>query len=91
MNTLDADLQLAYFKLDDGARQIALFRDTLLPRARQAFTVTETAYRGGTASLLEVIDSQRILLAFENSYWRGASNYGQSLADLEAICGGEIR
>jgi outer membrane protein TolC len=91
INTLGADLRLVYFNLDDGARQLALFRDTLLPRAQQAFTVTETAYRGGTATLLEVIDSQRILLAFENSYWRGVSNYEQSLADLEAICGGEIR
>jgi hypothetical protein len=32
-----------------------------------------------------------MLLAFEQAYWRAASNYEQSLADLEALCGGDIR
>lgn len=88
---LRADLEQVAYELDDAGRQIALYRDTLLPRARQSFEVTQTAYRAATSTLLDVIDAERTLLAFEKAYWRATSDYGQSLADLEALCGGEIR
>jgi cobalt-zinc-cadmium efflux system outer membrane protein len=90
-NTLREDLELAAYELDDADRQIALYRDTLLPRARQSFEVTQTSYEGGQASLLDVIDAERVLLAFDKAYWRAASNHEQSIADVEALCGGEIR
>jgi len=38
-----------------------------------------------------VIDAERTLLAFQKSYWRAVSDYEQSLADIVAICGGEVR
>ena len=89
--TLHADLTLRAYELDDAARQITLYRDTLLPRARQSFEVARAGYRGASASLLDVIDAERVLLAFEKAYWRAASNWQKSLADLEALCGGELR
>ncbi len=90
-NALRADLELRAYELDDAARQVALYRDTLLPRARQAFEVVRASYRSAGASLLDVIDAQRILLMFEKAYWQASSNWEKSLADLEALCGGEIR
>lgn len=90
-NSLRADLELRAYELDDAARQIALYRDTLLPRARQSFEVVRASYRAGNASILDVIDAERILLAFEKAYWRASSNWEKSRADLEALCGGEIR
>jgi cobalt-zinc-cadmium efflux system outer membrane protein len=89
-NNLEAKLEHSIFKLDDSARQISLYRDTLIPRARQSYEVSLTSYKAGKISVLDLIDSERSLLKFELSYWRANSNYEQSLADLEAICGGKI-
>lgn len=90
-NDLFATLDLEAYKLDDAMRQIALYRDSLLPRARQALEVTEVSYRGGTATLTDLIDSQRVLLAFEKAFERARADYEQAVATLEALCGGRIR
>jgi len=90
-NALVAELGMRYYELDDAARRVSLYRDTLIPRARQSLELTEVAYQADRASLLDLIDSERVLLAFGISYWRAAANYEQSLADLEALTGGPIR
>ncbi len=90
-NDLFASLDLQAYKLDDAFRQVALYRDSLLPRARQALEVTEVAYRAGSASFTDLIDSQRVLLAFEKSSERARANYEQALAALKALCGGVIK
>ncbi len=90
-NQLRSDLELACYRLDDAARQIRLYRDTLLPRAQQSFEVTEEAYRAGKSTLFDVIETEQVLLAFQRSLWRAISNHEQSLAEIEVLCGGEIR
>jgi outer membrane protein TolC len=85
-----ASLDLEVYKLDDAGRQIALYRDSLLPRARQALEVAEVGYRGGTATLTDLIDSQRIFLAFEKAHQRARADYEQALASIDALCGGSI-
>ncbi len=87
---LIAQLELTLYKYDDAVRQISLYRDTLIPRARQALEVTEISYESGRAALIDVIDSQRELLFFEKSYWRAVSDYQQHNAALEALCGGAL-
>lgn len=89
-NDLLSDLQMTLYRYDDAVRQISLYRDTLIPRARQALEVTEVSYQSGRATLLDVIDTQREFLQFEMAYWRAISNYHQRLADIEALCGGEL-
>ncbi|MGA1525172.1 MAG: TolC family protein, partial [Planctomycetota bacterium] len=69
------------------ARQIVLYRETLLPRARQALTLTQSAYAQGGAALLDVIDRQRALLAFEQAYWRASAELGRARARIEALLG----
>lgn len=86
-NELHVELQMALYRHDDAARQIALYRDTLVPRARQALTLTESAYGEGSASLLDVIDRQRALLAFQLAYWRASAELGKSEAELQALTG----
>jgi cobalt-zinc-cadmium efflux system outer membrane protein len=89
-NDLDAKLEMLLFKLDDSFRQTSLYKDTLIPRARQSYEVSLVSYRAGKISILDLIDSERSLLKFELSYWKANSAYEKSLADLEAICGGSL-
>lgn len=88
--TLHAQLELQIYQLDDAARQIALYQDSLIPRAQQAMEITQVEYQSDNAALLDVIDSERELLSFEKSYWRAVSDYGKRLAELEALCGGDL-
>lgn len=83
-------LEQTLYELDDAARQVSLFRDTLISRGRQALELTEIGYESGTASLLDVIDSQRDLLEFSLSFWRAVRQYHQKHAELEALCGGTL-
>jgi outer membrane protein TolC len=87
-NRLVASLEHALYLLDDAARQVRLYRDSLRPRARQALTVTEAAYRTADATFLDLIDSQRVLLAFDTAYWRACRDHAQRRADLQALTGG---
>jgi len=88
--TLHADVEHAAFQLDDAARQLLLYRETLLPRARESLEVTRAAYRAGSSSFLDLIDSERALLEFETGYWRACRDHYQSKARLEALIGGEL-
>lgn len=90
-NDLIASLAIRLYELDDAGRQVSLYRDTLIPRALQALELTEIAYESGDASLTDIIDTQRELLAFQLALQRSASNYEQRLAELEELCGGTLR
>lgn len=90
-NALRASLHLHRFRLEDAARQVALYRDSLLPRAEQALTLAETAYQSGKGDLLSVIDSERMLLNFRRAYWRAVADDGRGRSEIEALVGKETR
>ena len=86
-NSLDAQLKMVLYKFQDAQRKVSLYRNTLLPKARQALKVTEASFRAGKASFIDLVDSQRVLLAFELAYERGLADKAQRLAELEMIIG----
>jgi len=88
---LRSEVEHAVFQRDDAARQVVLYRDSLLPRAREALEVTRSAYRAGAAPLLDLIDSERALLEFETGYWRACRDQHQSQARVSELVGGEVR
>ena len=87
LNSLQSQLRLIAYRYSDAQRKIALYRDTLLPKARQAMTATDAAYRGGKGSFLDLIDAQRVLLEFEITLHRAVANRAQRLAELEMVTG----
>jgi len=90
-NDLRARLDLEFYRYDDALRQVRLYELTLLPRARQALEVVETAYRAGRAGIIDLIDSQRTLLAFQLARERAGADGWQAMAALEALSGGDLR
>lgn len=85
-----SELELRVYEIEDAGRRLNLYRDTLIPRARQAFELMLVAYEAGTADLLDVIESQRDILNFEKAYWRAASDIEKRRADLESLTGGPL-
>jgi outer membrane protein TolC len=90
VNSLNAELKLDLYRFRDANRKIDLFRDTLLPKARESLRVTEASFRAGKTGFLDLIDAQRILLQFELDYERALANRGQQLAKLEMLVGQDI-
>jgi outer membrane protein TolC len=90
-NSLSSQLKMALYLFRDAKRKIDLYRDALLPKAKESLKVTESDFRAGTGSFTDLIDAQRILLEFALSYERALANRSQSLAKLEMLVGQEIR
>jgi cobalt-zinc-cadmium efflux system outer membrane protein len=89
-NSLIVDLKMELYNFRDAERKIDLYRDTLVPKAKQTFTVIQKAFTGGKTDFLDVVDAERTLLEFELSYERALSDRAQRLAKLEELIGQEI-
>ena len=86
-NSLTATAQRTLFEHRDAGRKIALYRDVLIPKAKESIRSTETAFRAGSASFLDLVDAERSLLEFELSFERALANRAQRLAELEMLVG----
>lgn len=89
-NQLMSQTSMVLYQLHDAERKIDLYQHALIPKAKQSLKATETSYRTGSASFLDLIDAERVLLEFELSYERAMSNHGQRLARLEMLVGRSI-
>jgi outer membrane protein TolC len=57
-----AETSIYFREYEDAVRQIALLDTSLIPKAKQTLAAVEEAYRTSTATLMDYIDSQRMLL-----------------------------
>lgn len=64
-NRLRAALELALYNRRDAERKISLYRDTLIPKAREWLRTAETALRVATKDYDDLIAAQRALLEFQ--------------------------
>ena len=87
---LAASVKRALYEYRDAERKITLYRDTLIPKAKESIESTETAFRSGTATFLELVDAERSLLDFELSYERALANRSSRLAELDRLAGTEL-
>ncbi len=91
INSLTALLHSVLFKFNDSGRKIRLYRDSLIPKARQAFEVTKTAFSTGKSGFLDFIDTQRILLGFELKLEKAKSSHLQNIALIEKLIGTKVK
>ena len=86
-NELMAELESAIQKLSEVDERLALYQETLLPKARQALEVTESSYKGDRATVLDLIDSERTLLEIERTYRRAVADHYKALFRLQTLTG----
>jgi len=67
---------------------LTLFREDILPKARQTLEVSSSAYNVGEVDFLQLIDNWRQLLRYEVTYYRLEASLRQTLAGLERVVGG---
>jgi outer membrane protein, heavy metal efflux system len=86
-NKLAFRVQDALARVTSQQRQVRLFRDRILPEARQTVDASAAAYRAGTTTFIELIDNWQQLLEYRLMYHRNVAELQQSLADLDAAMG----
>lgn len=86
-NTLNAELKRALYNYRDSERKVDLYKNTLIPKARESLNVSLQAFETGKADFLSLIDAQRTLLEFELSYERALSDRARHYANIELLVG----
>lgn len=82
-----AALAKAYFSLRNSSRLVRLYRDTLIPQARQALQSAEELYRKGEANLASVLETTATVHNFELARLRATADFYQNLARVERVLG----
>src|SRR5947207_1058573 len=77
-------------KIETFHHHVELFRDKLVPQARQAFEANRLSYESGKASFLDWITSQRNLRDVEAMARQHLTDYQVAVAELEAIIGPQV-
>src|SRR5437667_391144 len=77
-------------KMETAHHHVELFRDKLVPQARQAFEATRLSYESGKAAFLGWISAQRNLRGIEATAREHLSDYQVAVAELEAIIGAQL-
>ncbi|NQZ59821.1 MAG: TolC family protein, partial [Lentisphaeraceae bacterium] len=88
-NELSTQLALTLFEFHDHHRKLTLYRDTLIPKARQSLKITLQAYRNNKADFLDLIDIQRQLLQFQLMKEKSFTEIHRQSAILEELTGGK--
>ena len=87
VNDVDAAVRSAGFALTMIEEQISLYTGALLPQAEQALRSTEEAYSAGTTGVLELLDSEEVLLDVRLGLERLETDYMKTLAEIERAIG----
>lgn len=83
-------LRDALEKVHTAKHHVDLFREKLVPQARQAFEANQFSYETGKASFLEWITAQRNLRDLEALGKQHIADYYAALAELEAVVGADL-
>ena len=89
-NRVLGEIRSASNELTVVDQQISLFERTLLPQAEQALSTAEDAYSSGTAGILDLLDSEAVVLDVRMGRARLNADYFQALAALERATGGAV-
>jgi len=87
INSVEVSVRAVGFRIETIRTQIDLFQNALLPQADQALRSSEAAYSSGTLGVLDLLDSERVLLEVRLGLAQLRSDYLKSLAEMERAIG----
>ncbi|CAN5618849.1 TolC family protein [soil metagenome] len=90
-NTVDADVRDAWFQATTARDQVALYRENLLPQARQTLESSRASYEAGKGSFIDFLDTERSLLNFRLGVIASETDLAKALAMLERAVGVDLR
>jgi cobalt-zinc-cadmium efflux system outer membrane protein len=88
--SVSARVEAAYYDLEAQRTQVRLYRDRLLPVARQLESLAEESYRAGKTNILTAIQAQQDVQSVESSYLQSLEHLQDLYAGLEETVGGAV-
>ncbi len=77
-------------KIETMHHHIELYRDQLLPRARQTVSSYQADYETDKATLIQVLTSENNLRELETMYNQDLTDYRVAIAELESLVGTDL-
>ncbi|MHC4947306.1 MAG: TolC family protein [Planctomycetota bacterium] len=87
-NRLTADLEQALFDLRDAQRKVVLYRDELLPKARESLEASRRGYENASVVFTDLLDTERVLLELQLAGRRARADAAAALAEIDALTAG---
>jgi len=87
VRTISSRLARLRFRFEDAVRKVELYTDKLIPDTQDSLEVTLRAYEAGGDGFLDMIDTERVLLALELDRERSIADGLGALADMERWTG----
>ena len=88
--TLIAVLGRAYETMNGALQELDLLRRTVLPAARKAFEVVESGYGQGRFTLLELLDTYRLIADGELREQEALQSFHTAVATIEGLTGAPL-
>ena len=87
VNETERNIRSVGFRIQTIQEQLSLFESTLLPQAEQSLRSAEAAYTTGQLGVLDLLDSERVLLDVRLGLAQLHGDYMKSLAEMERPIG----
>lgn len=89
-NNVEADVQAAWFRAQLSHDQLLLYRQTLVPQAEQSFEATRAGYESAGSNFIDLLDSERALLALRLGEVMSEADLARAMAQLERAVGVDL-
>jgi cobalt-zinc-cadmium efflux system outer membrane protein len=87
VNGVESSIREVGFRIGTLREQMTLFNTTLVPQTQQSLQSAEAAYSTGSLGVLDLLDSERVLLDVRLGLAQLIADYMKSLADMERALG----
>ncbi|MDZ7364927.1 MAG: TolC family protein [candidate division KSB1 bacterium] len=89
-NMVRAEVESAFYKVEQAARSVRIFQNTIVPQAEQSLMASRAAYENNKVDFLMLLDSQRTLRDLKLAAHRALADFGTRLAELELAVGTQL-
>jgi outer membrane protein TolC len=89
-NSAEAEVRSGYFTIMQTQKSLDLYRDRLIPEAEQTLNSAMAAYKTGSISFLDLLDSERMIVQFKLNYYKEQAAYVKAIASLESSIGTQL-
>jgi outer membrane protein TolC len=86
-NELFADIKSLYFRIKNSERLVKLYKDSLIPQAKQSIQTAETWFKEKRGSLSGLLETRAVWLNFNLAHRRALTDYNQRIANMEPLVG----
>lgn len=87
INEINFEVEQAYQRLVESRQSLLVYKERLLPTARQSVDSARASYDVGSLDFLRLVSSQRESLSIQEAYFQAMAEYHKRLAELDRAVG----